>query len=149
MTIGKLYVLIYSIIVLVFAIYIVATPIASVIEFDGIIKYENWFNLNKIPYGTLLSAAILIAAIVLIAFSIKSIICHKCGSITTGFAISTLMYTATAVFINYSTDLYVENLNSSVTEHGVAWHALLVLMIVNTVHLGIVLVIRNARRKYE
>lgn len=149
--IGKLCVLIYSIVALLFTVYIITTPIASIRELDSIevIWKVNWFDMDQIPYGKLLSAMVVIAAVVLLIAAVRSIINDNNAHITKGYAISTLMYTISAVSINFSISSYASGKNLSISEYGIAWHILLILTMVNSVLLVVVLVIRNSNRKYN
>lgn len=90
-----------------------------------------------------------VAAVFLLVSTIKCIVLDKSGFITTGYAISTFIYTVSAVIINYLLITYANNNGTVINEYGAAWHMLLIIMIVNTLHLGVILIAKNTSRLFN
>lgn len=149
MNIKRTYGLIYSIVTIILAIYIIVSPIASVSEtiISGSHHTEYWFSINELPNGTNLKILVIAAPVSLLIFIIVSIITDNNLYLNSGCATSTLLYTIAAFAINNSISSYGDQRTLVINEHGVGWHMLLIVMIINTVQLGIALLITKKNNK--
>ncbi len=151
LNVKRLYVFVYAIVAFIFTIYVVSSPIASVSESPILKTLENeyWFGIADIPYGGILKIIVFSASITMIFWAAISILKDKDSYLISGFAMSALLYTLSSLAINLSIDSYASKSNLVVSEYGVAWHMLLIIMAVNTFHLGFSLIFLRKNKNYD
>lgn len=147
MNIKGLYIFVYAIISIIAIIYITTSPLALGIG-KGFLApegHEYWFSLKSIPYSKFLTFGLIISVLLLLILAIMYIIRKNDSYISFGYAITTLLYTILAVMINISIIQFADENAMTVVERGTAWHALLIMMGVNTAQFGVSFIIRGKR----